>query len=306
MSDGVDKCEGRYFFIVNNKAGGADETGLRAAVEKHLGTADCDFFIRHKKGQSRRDAVYRGLDAGYDIIVAAGGDGTVSKVADELRGTGARLGIVPLGTANLIARSLKIPADVDAAVRTLLDAPAERRLDAMVTGEKAYFSHVSAGVYSRAVQLEDSTKKQRFGRAMYAWNLLRRIRDENAYPFTITLDEQKWSARSSLLLLANVGHVGVGQMQWGEGIRPDDGRLDLCVVRGGSMTTFARMAWQSARGHMGLTPELIQHAVRRSVKIEGPPDMPIRADGKLIGEGSVEITLEPAAVRVITPDGSEA
>lgn len=290
----------RVFVVVNDKAGNADQESLREALARHLGgdATEVELFVRDRSGGSRRKVARRAVAAGYDTIVAAGGDGTVSRVADELQGSGCRLGIVPLGTGNLIARALGIPMEVEDAVRVIAEAAATRAIDGMRVGDKTYFSHVSMGTYSRIAKVESETQKKWLGRGVYVWNLIRELARRRAWTFTIEADGRRRRRRASLVIVANIGDAGLAGMQWGSDIHIDDQRLDVCVVRGRSLRAYAELAWKSLRGR----PEdgAIDYVpVHRRATIRSGASMPVRADGKRIGKGSVEVELVRAAVPVI-------
>ena len=115
--ENVSHCPGRVFAILNPMAGSAVGDSVRNAL------AGCvvDGLELHETapgddvGQLVRDQI----KGGVDLVIAAGGDGTVSVVADALAGSKVPLGIIPMGTANVLARELNIPLDLDAASRLL-------------------------------------------------------------------------------------------------------------------------------------------------------------------------------------------
>ncbi|REJ94477.1 MAG: hypothetical protein DWQ34_08570 [Planctomycetota bacterium] len=294
----------RALFVVNNKSGGANEEAVRKAADeilKPLGV-ECHFFVRRKKGMSRRKATRRAIEEGFDLVVAAGGDGTVSRVADELQGSGVRLGVVPTGTANLIARSLRLPLDIAKAMRLIADPPRTVTIDGMHVPEtgKTYFSHISMGVYSRIAKMETEAQKKAMGRGVYLWNLFKELRHKNSWEFKIQVDGETSKVRSSLVILANIGDAGIADMQWGKQIRIDDGHLDLCIVSGRTVGEYGRLAWHSLRGRPEDDPAIDYLPVHQSIRIETSGDVPVRADGKLIGEGSVEVEVRRGAVEVMT------
>lgn len=99
-------------------------------------------------------SVERGLEASADIVVAAGGDGTVSSVADRLVGKNVQLGVLPLGTLNHLAKDLGIPLDLDGAVDTIC-AGRTVRIDVGEVNGRYFINNCSLGAYSKAVQMRD-------------------------------------------------------------------------------------------------------------------------------------------------------
>src|SRR4051812_5193041 len=133
----------KLFVILNPKAGSFAEGTIQAALGASFSCEDGSCTIHETNGQENleelaRDAARRG----GDVVVAAGGDGTVSAVADGLVGTGTPLGIIPLGTANVLARELGIPVAVEAAVALLAGPHRTVAIDAMKVGDKCYYTQV--------------------------------------------------------------------------------------------------------------------------------------------------------------------
>ena len=108
------QAERRAFVVLNPKSGSCTVADVREAIDEHL--ADVDVEIHEvAEGDDVRAIVRSAVDRGCDPIIAAGGDGTVSTVADVLVGTETHLVVFPLGTANVLARELGIPVDLEGA-----------------------------------------------------------------------------------------------------------------------------------------------------------------------------------------------
>ncbi|QDU80013.1 Diacylglycerol kinase [Polystyrenella longa] len=303
MDDQRSKKIKRIFFVVNNKAGNADEQELRDLVEDKMTSQgiQCEYFVREAKGQSRRKATRKALDDGFQVVIAVGGDGTVSKVADELQGSDAELGVVPNGSANLIARGLQLPLDIGESLDVINERVNKRWLDGMRVGKKTYFSHISLGVYSQITKRENKAHKKVIGKLAYLWPLLKEIRQHRAWKFKIEAPEIKETLSASLVMVANVGNSGFGEMKWGEGIEPDDEHLDLCLIRGRGIGAYTELVWKAMRKHPEETSHIDFYKIGSSIRISADSNLPVRADGGLIGEHDVEIKVVKRAVPVIVP-----
>ena len=296
----------RLFFVINDKAGRSNEDAVREAIDQQLveNEFEHEMFIRRRKGQSRRDATRQALSDGYDTIVAVGGDGTVSRVVDEMVGSNATLGIIPTGTANLIARELQIPLDVNEAMSVLVADHHRCHIDGMEIDGRRYFSHVSLGVYSKIAKLESSTQKQWFGRGIYIWHLFREIRNQSRWTFHLDVDGRKRSVRASMVMAANIGATGLAGLEWGERIGCTDGAIDLCIVRARSLPEYGKLIWQSFWGTTDSSQKIEYDRATTHMTISTKSDMPVRADGKIIGDRHVKITVASQCVSVIVPDDS--
>jgi YegS/Rv2252/BmrU family lipid kinase len=300
----------RIYFVVNNKSGNACEQQVRAAAELCFPTpAEVQFFVRDRKGQSRRKATRQAIKDGFDTIVAVGGDGTVSRVADEIRAAQIevperkiQLGIIPTGSANLIARSLQLPLNVDESMKLLATAHAARRLDAMILNDRAYFSHISMGVYSQIAGDTTTWQKQRFGTAAYLWHLATALRRQQRWEFELQIDGVTTRLTASMIIACNVGAAGLGSLQWHEDVRPDDGRIDLCVIRSASIATYLKLIANAARGRQETTPNVKYLSAYDQVIIRSDRDLPVRADGKNVGTSTADLQLLRQAVPVIAAE----
>ncbi len=298
---------GGIFFLVNNRAGATDEATIRSVAEATMieSPQRWDLFVRTRKDEDRVEIARQAVADGYSTIVAVGGDGTVSKVANALAGTDAILGIVPTGTANLVARALDIPLDVPGAMRLIAQGGPIRAVDGMRVNGMTFFSHVSAGVYSRITKKEGRTAKKLFGRSVYLWQVFRELAGGSRWNFDLELDDRRMSVRASIVMAANVAATGLGSIQWGQHIDPGNRGLDICIVKARSISQYLGLLADAARGRQYRSPYIQYERVERRFRISGPSNMPIRGDGRKIGKGEVTIELAPRTLNVIAPARSD-
>jgi diacylglycerol kinase family enzyme len=212
----------RHAFVVLNPVAGSHESYVvRQALEDHLSAAGTMCEI-HEAGSDEpmAEVIGAALTRGCDLMVAAGGDGTVSAVAGGLAGSDVPLGIIPLGTANVLARELAIPVDLDQACQLLAGPHATTRIDAMRVGPRCYFTQIGAGI--DALMIRDSRRepKRRFGRIAYLWTALARLIGFQPRRFTITINGRQRRFRASQVVVANSGTLGQPPFRWGPDVRP--------------------------------------------------------------------------------------
>lgn len=294
----------RPFILANTRSGGFDPVALRRAIEARFGDeGDGWSWALRTKGQSRRDLTRAALGKGHRVIVAAGGDGTVAKVADVVsQADDAVLGVLPTGTGNLFARELGVPLSIPGALeRISADPSGGRRVDGMqVNGQRRCFSHVSLGTYSRIASLDTPAEKQALGRLAYLRHMARELRRETSWTFRLSHDGRPRTVRASLVLVANVGAVGLGGLRWGDDIAPDDGVLEVCIVHARDVPGYLRLAGRALLGQHRQAPEIEYLRVHRElVIVADDPDLPVRGDGKEIGRGRVAVRVLPGAVTVV-------
>ena len=258
-------------------------------------------------GDARRLAAQAVAD-GFDLIVAAGGDGTVN---ETLNGLGdvpggfarARLGVLPLGTVNVFARELKIPRNIPQAWQVLL-SDREMKVDlpwAEFSTEgrrkKVYFAQLAgAGLDARAIELVSWSLKKRVGPFAYVVAGLRALRETKP---TITVQAGARTMAGELVLIGN-GQLYGGAFNIFPAARLDSGIFELCSV--------PRMDWwtllRCAPGLL-LRGTLPAHAVQRLMAsrftLSSPTPAAFELDGDWIGHLPVEFGLEPQALRVAVP-----
>jgi len=181
-----------------------------------------------------------GIRAGADLVLACGGDGTVTACAEGVAGSGIPLGILPFGTGNLLARNLGLPMDPGAALVTALTG-SDRRLDAGSANGHTFV--VMAGLGFDAKMLGESSEplKKRLGWAAYVLSALRHMRDR---PVRVSLAADGGPpvrARASAVIVGNVGWLQGGIRLLPDAL-PDDGSLDAVVLTARGWSGWLRLA----------------------------------------------------------------
>jgi YegS/Rv2252/BmrU family lipid kinase len=165
---------------------------------------------------------------GATLVVACGGDGTVNAVAEALAGTQTVLGVVPLGTGNLLAGHLRIPQPVDEAV-ALLTEGADRRLDLGTVGDRVFVGMAGLGLDAAMIADSSEDLKARIGWLAYVPSIVRHLRDRGRR-VTLLIDGRRVRhSRVKALIIGNFGqlHGGIDLMPEA---KPDDGMLDVVVL----------------------------------------------------------------------------
>ena len=170
------------------------------------------------------------LRAGWDIVIAAGGDGTVSGVAQAAGEAGVPVLIAPMGTANMLAVQLGIPGDLDEAIGLLAGESVVRRIDGMEIGGRRCFVSASVGVSATTIRDLSGTGKRRFGFLAYLWTGMVSSFTFHPIPCTISIDGRARSLRILDVAVINAGFKSERLIPGVPNIRPDDGRLDVLVV----------------------------------------------------------------------------
>ncbi len=290
----------RALVVLNPRAGGSDADRVREAVARAAaGGLHCDVHVITPE-EPVTAAVRAALAGGPDLVAAAGGDGTVSAVAAALVHMDVPLGIIPVGTGNILARDLGIPLDLESALQLLCGPHHTRTLDAMQVGEQYFL--LSIGVGLSAVMMRDTTTadKRRLGRLAYLLRGLQALLGFQPRRFTVTVDGKVNRVRAAEVVVANSSTAGSVSIRWGPHIHPDDGVLDVCIVRARVPLDYFKIAWNLLRRQKRDPRLRFLRAADRILITCGRP-LPVEADGDWIGHTPLHIRLVPGAVQVIVP-----
>lgn len=269
------------------------ETFAAAGLDYHLYETAADDDLAGLVEQARRD--------GCDLIVAAGGDGTVALVANRVVGTGLPFGILPLGTGNVLAAELGVPQDLAGAVALLLGAHRLVEIDAMLIGERHYFLNAGMGLPALVMRDTNRQAKRRFGMLAYVQTALDKLRRSRPGRFSIDVDGQSRRVRATAVVVANAGRIGSMDVRWADGISVDDGQLDLVVWKARGLREYLALAWELLVDLPRPAP-LVQHSrVAHRVTVTADRDLPVQADGDIVGRGTLDVRVVPRALRVVVP-----
>jgi diacylglycerol kinase (ATP) len=265
---------------------------------------DRPLWYEVNKSRQARKMAARAVADGADLVFVWGGDGTVQRCVDALAGTGADLAILPAGTANLLATNLGLSTDLKTAVVTGLFG-ARRPFDVgRVNGER--FA-VMAGAGFDAIMTREAGRamKHRVGRLAYIWSGARAAR-QPPRRMRVDVDGSTWfDGDGSCLLIANVGTLIGGLTAFSEA-RPDDGWLDIGVVRAGGMLQWARVLGRMVAGRADRSP-LVDTTRGRKLDVRFDKKTVYELDGgDRVPTKRLKARVEPAAIRICVPIQGEA
>jgi YegS/Rv2252/BmrU family lipid kinase len=272
----------------------------REAAARHGWRAE--FLVTDKAEAGVAAANSAALD-GIDLVVAVGGDGTVRGCAEGLARTGVPLGIVPHGTANLLARTLRIPGHPRAALAVALavtrDAGAvDRTIDLAVADEVPFTA--MAGMGLDAAVVAGTRLKHQFGWLAYAVSGAAHLAAPPSR-FSISLDGAAPVEREARSVV--VGNSGLlpGGFSLLPDARLDDGLLDVGVLAPRGPFGWTRLATRVLT-HSHHRDGMLERFQARKVEINATASLPREVDGELVAAGhSLTVTVVPSALTVRMP-----
>lgn len=285
--------------VLINRSGGT-AAGLGARLEETVRAAFASsgrrIHLELLDTSEMTEAIRR--HAGAPVIAVGGGDGTLGSAAQALRGTGAALAILPLGTRNHLARALGIPLDL-AEAATVAATGERRRIDLGRAGGRVFVNNASIGFYPRLVRERDRHALPKWlGTIPAAWRVLRTMRPR---PYRLRIDGERRDLRTPLLFVGNNRYsLDFGSLGERESLR--EGELSLCAVRAEAP---AQLAWHAAKILLGLASpdaDFVDLAEARAITIEGSGKIGVALDGEVTRMSlPLHLDILPAALGVVAP-----
>lgn len=237
---------------------------------------------------------------GTDVIVAAGGDGTVNDVARGLAGIAGpapALAILPRGTSNLVARDLGLPFGARDGARVVIEGRT-RAFDLGVVNGRPFVACVGVGWDAHVVKLLSESRTGHIRFASWFTPITKALREYEFAPFRVVAADGS-SAEGVFAMVLNTRPYAAFFTPV-PGARPDDGVLDALVLSRGGLLDFARWAWKARFGRLDRDRSAV---LLRSAgfRIEGARPLPVQIDGDVGGETPVDILVRPSAIRVLAP-----
>jgi diacylglycerol kinase family enzyme len=289
-------------FVVNGSLvrGGGHVMALcrEAAAERGW---KAGFLLTEKADEGVSAASSAALD-GADLVVAVGGDGTVRGCAEGLAGTGVPLGIVPHGTANLLARTLRIPGHTRAALTVALDPRgADVDIDLAVADGMPFTA--MAGLGLDAAVVAGTKLKHQFGWLAYAMSGAAHLALPPAR-FTIRLDDGPPVEREARSVV--VGNSGLlpGGFSLLPDARLDDGVLDVGVLAPRGPLGWTRLATRVLT-HSDRQDRMLERFQARKVEITATATLPREVDGEVVApDRGLTVTVAGKRLTVRTARGA--
>jgi YegS/Rv2252/BmrU family lipid kinase len=288
--------------VIFNPAAGARRRRRFERVAGALAEAGIRFTVADTTGPGHAEALARDAVAGGErVVVAAGGDGTIAEVVNGIVGSDVRLGVIPIGTANVFAHELGLPFRAAAiaaalkrgAVRTVIPGAA-RFADGR---SRLFVQMLGVGLDAAVVASLNGTLKRRIGKGAYVIETLRQIA---AWPFprlSLRLDGRVGEGAQ---VIATKGRFYGGRFVLAPDVAPGAAGLSACVFDRGGWWSALRAGIALPLGLLPSLPGLVRQRVA-ALEIAAPEGLPVQADGDLIGATPVTVTDATTQIAVVVP-----
>ncbi len=289
----------KALLIHNLSAGQRDRGEEIDFAASRLAAAGWKVEIAPPAGGAGTELILRQAMAnGLDVVVVAGGDGTLNAVIQVLAGRPVALGVIPTGTGNVWAKEMGIPLDVRGATEVLLRGRTAVA-DLGQANDRYFLSIAGIGFDASVTRALKPTTKRRLGVVAYIIAAVveaLKLRGEEA---TIFADGRAVRRRILMVAASNTRLYG-GILKMAPEALVDDGLLDISVFRGRGLRATARHAIKTVLGIHRRDSEVEFFQTSR-LRVDSRSELPVQLDGDYFGTTPVEIRVVPAALRVIVP-----
>lgn len=291
----------RRALLVINRKGSSSHANLDAGL-KILEEAEIEVSAHFCKQPARIPEIIRADHARADMIILGGGDGTLSMALEAVLKSGLPMGILPMGNANDLARTLEIPTRIAEAC-AVIAAGAIRRIDIGEVNGKHFFNVASLGISVDIAKRLTRQAKRRWGVLAYigaGWEAMNAAPSFNA---RIACDGEQVELRCIQVAVGNGRYYG-GGMTVADDATIDDHRLDLYAIERQRWWRLAvvlpALRWGKHRLVDGI------HTLHgQTVRIETDRVMPINVDGEVVSETPADFRVLPAALPVFAAKGAD-
>ena len=288
---------------MNRSAGGSDDPRAQLA-ELFRRHGEDPRILQPRDGYDLAAVAREAADGNEPIVVAAGGDGTVSAIAAALAGTDKILGVLPLGTLNHFAKDLGIPLDLEIAVRTLQ----EGTVFAVDVGEvngRIFINNSSLGLYPQIVSRREA-QQERLARGKWPaffWATIQALRRFPFLELRITFEDRQIFRRTAFLFVGN-NEYEIAGFNLGSRACVDAGKLGLYLTHRTGRFGLFRLAFHALFGRVDQASDFDVFCVTEAWIETRKRRLLVALDGEVERmETPLRYRIRPAALRVLVPRG---
>jgi diacylglycerol kinase (ATP) len=293
----------RSLVILNPSSGQHEAATSQQMIEDVLKSKMIAFDVRLTQGAGdAADWAKNAAAEGFEVVIVAGGDGTIMAALNGLLKAKGLLPliIVPLGTANGLARTLKLPFEPKAALEAALDGDiASFDVGYVVNRDHYFLLFAGAGYDAQVIRDADREQKNRHGLMAYFFAAFKHLGKRRNQYLTLILDGKPMAVHAHSVIMFNVNNFVMAGVPLGPQVNANDGKLDIILLRDPSAWGMFRELWNILTHRLSQqTSSFLQAS---SLRIEASHPLPVQTDGDELGQTPIEIEVKQNAVQFVVP-----
>ncbi|HZO01909.1 MAG TPA: diacylglycerol kinase family protein [Burkholderiales bacterium] len=285
--------------VCNCTAGGGRSA---ADVERAFEGTGIEARVVPLDGGDPREAALEALKSKPPVLVAAGGDGTISAVADAVRGTGTALGVLPVGTLNHFAKDLGIPLD-PAEAALVIAAGKRMAVDVGEVNGRCFINNASLGLYPGLVRERERQQRRlrRSKRHAMLWATLAVLHRPPLLDLRLELDGDVHECFAPFVFIGNNGYRMEG-FDIGTRQRLDEGCLNVYTTRGCTTSGLIKLALHALFGRLRQAEDFFESHASALRVTSRKPRLLVATDGEVTPMNTpLEFRIRPRALEVLVP-----
>ncbi|MFW5704179.1 MAG: diacylglycerol/lipid kinase family protein [Patescibacteria group bacterium] len=290
--------------IIINPGSGMEEPVIRP-INHHMRAigARWEAFITHQAGDAFRYA-QDAVKEGFDVVCVYGGDDTVIETARALFQSKVPLAVLPGGSANVFAKDLGIPLQIQEALQHIQPTAKTKEIDMFLCDKLPCLIRVNIGVFADMIKKTERSKKELLGQVAYGVSMIQEIGSAENATYTLTIDGRPKTVSGVGLVIANSGNIGIPGISYSTKMSLSDHKLDLILLQDASLASISSFAGSVL--FQNEDSQLLQlQAERLTLQID-PPQSVMIDDSFITTETRHQMSLEivPKALTILLPDAT--
>ncbi len=294
----------RVLLIFNPNAGQADMRSQLQRIADDWNKAGWQVTLQPTQYAGHATQIAQeASELGIDLVIAAGGDGTVNEVVNGIVGSNTAMGTLPIGTVNIWAREMGLSMDLVSAAKDLMAGVLEQ-VDVGQAGNRYFLLMAGVGFDAAVTADVPSAEKRRFGAIAYVKRAVQLMGQFQGQRSWLHIDGQRVRGRVLMMVIGNSQLYG-GAIKFTANAVLDDGWLEVCVIKGRSilMAAPSRLLSVLTRGYHR-DPKVVYYRAK-SVRINGKRPLPVQVDGDYLGMTPMQFRVVPQKLWVLVPPGCD-
>lgn len=287
--------------ILNPTSGNKNIELLKQEIFKRFSEFKCEIWETNKPLHAI-DLAQKASREEYDIIIAAGGDGTIIEVISGIINSKSKLGIIPYGTGNMLANNLGIPAtNISKAIEIILEGYTQK-IDIGKINNRYFAFMAGCGFDAKIIDETSREKKKKYGLLAYFLEGFLQVFNTKCASFKIKLDNKKViKTRALTVIIANSANIIGNIFSLAPQALPSDGLLDIIIISPKQSIDYVPLLWGILTRQFDKNSNKIRYYQAKEIEIKCKPNILVQADGDIIDKTPIKIQVIPQAINILTP-----
>lgn len=288
--------------IINPKSGNSQPEHIEELFQNYFSEHPTEGeYLVTSDIQEIEDRTRQAKEEGVKLFIAAGGDGTVSIIANQLIDTDCELAIIPVGTANMIAKAWNIPEEVEEAFEIAVHSGNSGKIDGLCQDGRCFFLGMSAGLSSLIMKNTNAKMKKFLGKLGYFITGVFQFIRYSDMRFCIEIDGEEYEIIARDVVVNNVSLHDTPLYTFFKDSSPDDGIMECNIFNPKNLWDYLLFLFDMLFGIISDRKYMKKIKIHKQISIRTPKRIPFEGDGDPVSIDKLNADIITGAVRLRTP-----